>query len=144
MCVCVLDSVWMWGSEEEDVCLCLGQGVDMGEVGWAMFCFVWARVWIWEREEERYVSVFGTCRVWIWGREKGKCVSVFGTGCGYGRERMGDVRLCLGQGVDMGEGGWEISCCVWDRVWIWEREDGRCVTVFVTGCGYGEGKKGDI
>ncbi len=29
-----------------------------------------------------------------------------------GEEEMGDVRLCLGLGVDMGEGGWEMCCCV--------------------------------
>jgi hypothetical protein len=123
--------------------LCLGQGVDMGEGGWEMCCRVWDRVWIWEREE-------------------GKCVTVFGTGCGYGRGRKGNVLLCLGQGVDMGEGGREMCFCVWDRVWIWERDEGRCVAVFCdrvwiwerdevrcvavfgTGCRYGRGMKEDV
>jgi hypothetical protein len=64
-CVSVFWTVCGYGgARKEDVCL----GVVMGEGGCAMFCFVWARVWIWEREEERYVSVFGTCWVWIWGR----------------------------------------------------------------------------
>ncbi len=38
-------------------------------------------------------------------REEGRCVSVFWTVCGYGGARKEDVCLCLGQGVDMGEGG---------------------------------------
>ncbi len=37
-----------------------------------------------------------------------------------------------------------MCCCVWDRVWIWEREDRRCVAVFGTGCGYGRGMKVDV
>jgi hypothetical protein len=57
-------------------------------------------------------------KVWIRGREKDSCVTLFGTGCGYGRGRMGDVCLCLGQGVDMREGGREMCDSVWDRVWI--------------------------
>jgi hypothetical protein len=38
------------------------------------------------------------------GRVMG-CVTVFETGCGLGEGGMGDVLLCLGQGVDMGKGG---------------------------------------
>jgi hypothetical protein len=78
------------------------------------------------------------------GVDMRECVSVFGTGCGYGRGRMGDVLLCLGQRVDMGEGGWEMCDSVWDRVWIWEKEEGRCIAVFGTGCGYGRRRKGYV
>ncbi len=60
---------------------------------------------------------------------------MFGTGCEYRRGRKEDVRLCLGLGVDLGEGGWEMRDSDWDRVWIWEKEEGRCLTVFGTGCG---------
>ncbi len=37
-------------------------------------------------------------------------------GVDMGEGRKGDACLCLGQGVNMGEGRWEMCCCVWDRV----------------------------
>jgi hypothetical protein len=43
--------------------------------------------------------------------------------------------------VDLGEGRRDMCDSAWDRVWIWEREEERCVSVFGTRCGYGGGKK---
>ncbi len=84
------------------------------------------------------MTVFGTgCGLWIWEREGWEmCVCVWDRvwTVDMGEGGMGNVLLCLVQGVDMEEGGREMCFCVWDRVWIWEREDGKFVAVFGTGC----------
>ncbi len=106
-----------------DVLLCLGQGVDMGE-------------------GKRNMYDCACARVWIWGRDEGRCVAVFGTGCGYGRGRMGDVFLCLGQGVGMGEGGREMCVCIWDKgVDMGEGGMGDVCLCLGQGVDMGEGKR---
>ncbi len=72
------------------MCPCFGQCVDMGERGKKMCVCVWDKVWIWERDEGRFVTslVQGVDK---WGREEGRCVAVFGTWCGYGGGKKRNV-----------------------------------------------------
>ncbi len=124
--------------------LCLGQGVDMGEGGKKMCVCVWDRVWLWEREDGRCFALFGPGCGYGRVKKRDMCLCLGHAGCGYEGGKKGNVLLCLGQGVDMGDGGREMCDSVWDRVWIWGREGGRCASVFGTGCGYGRGRKGDV